>query len=454
MLQQSFMPFFGTFSWLSIMLIVGVILRAKIGFFQKYLFPASIIGGILGFILISIGWINIPHAEFTKFAIYLFTINFISIGLTGADEASVKPGSTIRKTMARGMIWMACLWAAVFALQALTSLGWLSLTNMFTTPVYKGFAWLVPSGFAQGPGQAVALASVWQGPFKIPNAVSFGLTFAAVGFLVSSFIGVPLANWGIKKGLTQNAPKDLPQDFVTGLSDKGKGPSAGQLTTHPGNVDGMAFQLAVLMVAFFITYFVCLGLQAILPGPIKAIAFGLMFLWGMIVASIIRMILGKLGLTVYLDNNVQRRITGVAVDFMVVATLMAVKVAIVWAFIVPILILSVSAAILTTLFLMFFGNRLDHLGFERFIALFGTCTGTAASGLLLLRIVDPEFKTPVAQEVGLMNVFLLLLVPTSFLTFPMPQVGLPINIGVAAGMFIVALIILKVSKLWGKPNWK
>ncbi|MBT7890218.1 MAG: hypothetical protein HN580_14445, partial [Deltaproteobacteria bacterium] len=208
------------------------------------------------------------------------------------------------------------------------------------------------------------------------------------------------------------------------------------------------------MVAFFITYFVCLGLQAILPGPIKAIAFGLMFLWGMIVASIIRMILGKLGLTVYLDNNVQRRITGVAVDFMVVATLMAVKVAIVWAFIVPILILSVSAAILTTLFLMFFGNRLDHLGFERFIALFGTCTGTAASGLLLLRIVDPEFKTPVAQEVGLMNVFLLLLVPTSFLTFPMPQVGLPINIGVAAGMFIVALIILKVSKLWGKPNWK
>ncbi|MBT6615123.1 MAG: hypothetical protein HOB38_23725, partial [Deltaproteobacteria bacterium] len=177
MLQQSFMPFFGTFSWLSIMLIVGVILRAKIGFFQKYLFPASIIGGILGFILISIGWINIPHAEFTKFAIYLFTINFISIGLTGADEASVKPGSTIRKTMARGMIWMACLWAAVFALQALTSLGWLSLTNMFTTPVYKGFAWLVPSGFAQGPGQAVALASVWQGPFKIPNAVSFGLTF-------------------------------------------------------------------------------------------------------------------------------------------------------------------------------------------------------------------------------------------------------------------------------------
>jgi len=453
MIEQTVMPFFAPFGWLSLMLIIGVILRAKVGFFQKYLFPASIIGGLLGFILISVGWINIPHDVFAQFAILFFTLNFISIGLTGADESAAKPGSTVRKTMARGMLWMACLWAAVFALQALTSLGWISLTNLFTEPIYKGVAWLVPSGFAQGPGQAVAIASVWQNAFKIPNAISFGLTFAAVGFLVASLVGVPLANWGVRKGLTQYAPKDLPQDFLVGLSDKGKGPSAGQLTTHPGNIDGMAFQLAILMVTFAITYFACLGLKAILPGPIKAIAFGLMFLWGMIIAAIIRLILGKFGLTVYIDNNVQRRLTGIAVDFMVVATLIAVKVAVVWAFIVPITILCISATVVTTVFLFYFGNRLDHLGFERFLALFGTATGTAASGLLLLRIADPEFKTPVAQEVGLMNVYLLLLVWTSFFTFPMPQVGITINALIGVGLVIVPLIILKVAKLWGKPNW-
>lgn len=453
MIEQTIIPFFAPFCWISAMLIVGVILRAKIGFFQRYLFPASIIGGILGFILISVGWINIPHDAFAQFAILFFTLNFISIGLTGADEADARPGSTIRKTMARGMLWMACLWASLFAIQALTSLGWISLTNLFTEPIYPGIAWLVPSGFAQGPGQAVALASVWQGPFKIPNAISFGLTFAAAGFLVSSFVGVPLANWGIKKGLTAHAPKDLPNDFVTGLSDKGKGPNAGQLVTHPGNVDGLAFQLAILMVTFAITYFACVGLKMILPGPIKAIAFGLMFLWGMIIAAIIRLILGKLGLAVYIDNNVQRRITGVAVDYMVTATLIAVKIAVLWAFIVPILVLCISAAVITTVYLMYFGSRLDHLGFERFMALFGTSTGTAASGLLLLRIVDPEFKTPVAQEVGLMNVFLLLLVWTSFFTFPMPQVGIMINALIGVGMIVVSLVLLKVFKLWGKPTW-
>lgn len=454
MFEQAFLPFFAPFGWISIMLIVGVILRAKVVFFQKYLFPASIIGGLLGFILISVGWINIPHETFTKFAVFFFTLNFISIGLTGADEAAVKPGSTIRKTMIRGMLWMACLWTFIFGIQALTSLGWITLTNTFTEPIYKGIAWLLPSGFAQGPGQAVALASVWQGPFKIPNAVSFGLTFAAVGFLISSFVGVPLANWGIKKGLTKNAPKELPQDFVTGLSDKGQGPNAGQLTTHPGNIDGMAFQLAILMTTFFITYFACVGLKSILPASMKGIAFGLMFLWGLIVASIIRFILGKLGLTIFIDNNVQRRITGIAVDFMVVATLIAVKVAVVWTFIVPIVIVCISAAVLTTLFLMYFGSRLDHMSFERFIALFGTCTGTAASGLLLLRIVDPEFKTTAAQEVGLMNAFLLVLVPVYAFTFPMPKVGLPINIAIMAAYVIVPLILLKIFKLWGKPTWK
>ncbi len=34
-------------------------------------------------------------------------------------------------------------------------------------------------------------------------------------------------------------------------------------------------------------------------------------------------------------------------------------------------------------------------------AIFGTCTGTVSTGLLLLRIVDPEFKTGTALELGL-----------------------------------------------------
>jgi len=67
--------------------------------------------------------------------------------------------------MIRGMLWMAILWSAVFSLQALISVGIIQITNTFTSPIWPGIGYLVPSGFAQGPGQAVATVKV------IPYAV-------------------------------------------------------------------------------------------------------------------------------------------------------------------------------------------------------------------------------------------------------------------------------------------
>lgn len=451
--EQSIMPMFGAFGWLSIMLIVGVVLRAKVGFFQKFLFPASIIGGLIGFILMSVGWCNIDYDTFTLFAIHFFTINFISIGLTGTEDAKALDGTTVGKSIVRGMAWMACMWAAIFCFQGLIGAGIIYGTNLFSEPIYEGLGFLFPSGFAQGPGQAVALAAVWEKAFKIPDAISFGLTFAAVGFLWASLVGVPLANWGVRKGYTVSVAKDLPRDFLTGLAEEGKGADAGKLTTHSATIDGFAFQLAILMTVYFLTYYECLFLKAVLPKAIKAMAFGLMFLWGMINGVIVRLILQKIGLKKYIDNNVQRRITGTAVDYMIVATLMAVQLAAIWNYIVPITLICLVGGIFTTYFIVYLGRRTGEYSYERMMALFGTSTGTAASGLLLLRIVDPDFKTPVAAEVGLMNVFLMLLIYLSFVFYPLPKLGMTVGLATAAVTGVVALILLKVLKLIKKPSW-
>lgn len=453
MFEKSIMPLFGAFGWLSVMLLLGVVLRAKIKFFQKFLFPASIIGGLIGFVLISVGWCNIDYDMFTLFAIHFFTINFISIGLTGTEDARAVAGRTIGRSILRGMAWMACVWAALFCFQGLIGAGIVYGTNLFSKPIFPGLGFLVPSGFAQGPGQAVALSAVWEKGFKITDAISFGLTFAAVGFLFASLVGVPLANWGIRKGLTLSVPKDLPRDFVTGLSEQGQQPSAGKLTTHPANIDGLAFQLAILMAVYFLTYYECLFLKAVLPGAIKAISFGLMFMWGMISAVIIRFILKKAGLTRYIDNNLQRRITGTAVDYMIVATLMAVKVAAVWTYIVPIALMCIIVGIFTIFFILYFGRRIDEYSFERTMAIYGMGTGTAASGLLLLRIVDPEFKTPVAAELGLCNIFLLAMIYISFVAYPLPKLGMSVGLITLAATGVVALVLMKVLRLWRKPAW-
>ncbi len=451
--EQSFMPYILAFGWVSAMLLIGVLFRAKIPFFQKYLFPASLIGGLLGFVLISAGWVNISHKAFTVFAIHFFTLNFISLGLTGNDAKAGESGS-IKKTIFKGSAWMGLAFSFILITQSLIGFGINSLFNMFNTPIFAGLGGLVGNGFGQGPGQTVAIAAVWQNAFKVGDAVSIGLTFAAVGFFVASLVGVPLAYWGVKKGLATNAPKDLPRDFRVGISDKNEGPSAGQLTTHSGNIDGFAFQLAMVMFVYFLTYFTCGIMKGLLPPAVKPLAFGLMFLWGMIIAIFFRMILNKLGGGHLIDNNVQRRLTGTCVDFLIVSTLMAVQIAAVWSHIGLLAVICVVVALFTFWIVLFFGRRSGEYTFERTMALFGYMTGTAASGLLLLRIVDPEFKSPVATEMGMMNMFALATtLHLSFYIYVLPKVGLPTYLGIASATAVGILVLMFVFKLVKKKAW-
>jgi len=49
------------FGSLAIMLLIGVLLRAKITFFQHFLIPSCLIGGILGLIFLSSGVLKLSE---------------------------------------------------------------------------------------------------------------------------------------------------------------------------------------------------------------------------------------------------------------------------------------------------------------------------------------------------------------------------------------------------------
>ncbi len=70
------------FGFLSIVLLVGVVLRANVHFFQRFLFPSCLIGGLLGLILVSTRLIDLSASKFETFAYHFFNISFISVGLT------------------------------------------------------------------------------------------------------------------------------------------------------------------------------------------------------------------------------------------------------------------------------------------------------------------------------------------------------------------------------------
>ena len=66
------------FGLLSLMLLIGTLLRAKVKLFQDYLVPASIIGGLIGFAIVSTGWLKIGEWQITSssFNWFLFHNSF------------------------------------------------------------------------------------------------------------------------------------------------------------------------------------------------------------------------------------------------------------------------------------------------------------------------------------------------------------------------------------------
>jgi len=272
---------------------------------------------------------------------------------------------------------------------------------------------------------------------------TIGLTFAAAGYFCSFFVGVPLVNPGIRRGQAAHGAHRLPQEIVTGLLPReATMPSAGHLTLHSGNADTMAFQMALVGIVYGITYGLVRLLGLLMPADAAAMLWGFFFFFALGMALMVRKGMQALGVDYLANGGIQRRITGWSVDYLIVATVAAIQLKIVWQYWMPISLIAVANGILTTCLVVWFGRRLAVFSLERTAAIYGTVTGTVSCGLLLLRICDPEFRTPAALEMALMNVLVLPIVGGCTLMVNAPlwwgwSVGL--TLAVFAGIFSLSL---------------
>jgi ESS family glutamate:Na+ symporter len=441
------------FGWMSAMLLIGVVLRARIRFFQNYLIPSCLIGGILGLILETVGVIRFPSESWESFAYHLFNISFISVGLTAGNAANEK--ASTEKGYLKGSFWMCLTMTSCFGLQAALGGLLVILFGLLGSELFPTFGFLVPMGFEEGPGQALSFGKVWEG-VGFEHGATIGLTFAAVGFLFSFFVGVPLANWGLRKGLASQEGGSLSSEFIKGIYAKDKqSEAAGRLTTHSANIDTLAFHVALIGLAYGLTYVFTLLLAKIVATfapDVAAMLWGFFFFFGLCIAFLVKVVVQKSGAGHLLDGGMQRRLTGWSVDFLIVATIMAIQLVVVWKFIVPIVSMALACGIATTLLTVYLGKRLWSYNLERMVAIYGVVTGTVSSGLLLLRIVDPEFKTPIAVEIGIMNLFMVPVVLGSGILVNAPlwwgwSVGMTVL--VFTGLLAVALVLLKTLKMVG-----
>jgi ESS family glutamate:Na+ symporter len=438
------------FGSMSLMLLIGVLLRAKVSLFQHFLIPSCLLGGILGLIVLNVGILPLSSTNLESFAYHCFNISFISVGLTQNGDNQKLAGQD--RYSLKGPLWMALTQSVVFPLQAIIGGCCIGLFSLMGMKLFPTFGFFAPLGFEEGPGQALSFGKVWEG-FGFEHAATIGLTFAAIGFFFSFFVGVPLVNWGVRKGLSAHGSRELPQEFFTGVVPKNKERgSAGKLAFHSGNIDSLAFQSALVGFVYILTYVMVKYVGLIVPADVGAILWGFFFIFGLGCALIVRRMMRKFGVDHLIDSGIQRRITGWSVDYLIVATIMAIQLTVVWQYFLPIATISIITGAITTLVVIYLGKRIESYNLERMVAIYGTVTGTVSTGLLLLRIADPDFRTPVAIDIALMNVF------------SIPSIGLyliivngPVwwnwSVWTTALVFfmlmIIALGLLRALKLWG-----
>ncbi len=452
-MELSFSPYVGAFLWMSVLLLVGTLLRARVGVFQKFLFPSAVLAGVLGFMLKSFGfvgmpvgeaWAKIPSGTFALITAHLFAFGFVGIGLMGAGQRGKGPD------VFKGALWMTLVFLGMLMLQSCIGVAVMALWQAVTGEGGTAAAgFLAGHGFTQGPGQTLAIATAWQ-EAGYPDVVSLGLAFSAAGFLAAALVGVPVATWSIRKHLGDNAPAQISPWFCAGMEAPGERTCGAVNITHSANVDSLSYHLAVMGLVYFAGFGIAHVLRHyFLPPGLDRISFGFLYTWGLVMAFGFRKAMGLGGGGDFLDEDTIRRLTGVSVDYMVISVMMAVEIGTLGKYLVPFVLVTLLVTVVTTAVILFLGRHVGKHGLERSLVMLGYCTGTGASGLLLLRLADPQFKTTAAVETGIMAVFCMLAMPLFLMIFIMPRFGVGIlvfvELTVGAAVFLLIFMLHKAG---------
>ena len=389
---------------LMIFLLAGNIMRRKIPFFRKCLVPSALLGGALLLIVNVIGK-QFNFVLVDNRLMQVITYHCLAIGFAAM---TLKTEKSTHKTNKAQVFEFGALQGGTYMLQAFVGLGITILMFFLTRHGEQIVSYIcgliLPLAFGQGPGNALS----WDINFTNTEATqfagngSFGLSLASIGFLVASVFGILYINIHKSRGHLkvrdskpeqQNQPQA--QEGIEEIPDN-------------ESVDKFTLQAGFVALAYALSFgFMCL--LGVISDFTNSIAWGFNFLWASLAAMLIKAVVkglrkGKLMNREYINNYQMDRISGFAFDIMIVAGVSAIEINDIKNYILPIVILSILGAILTYAYIRK-ATKECFPGFEHemFLMSYGTLTGTASNGVILMKEIDPDLRTPTSSLYILSN---------------------------------------------------
>ncbi len=380
----------------SLLLLLGKLLRAKVAFIQRLFIPPSLIAGFCGLILGPevLGWLPLS-SNMGTYAGILIALVFSCIPFTSSKSRSNDGGSRIGRMWSYSQAGMLLQWALGGALGMwVLSLFW---------PLDGAFGLSMPAGFCGGHGTAAAIGEAFS-KHGVDEMQSLAMTAATVGIIASVVIGMWIISWGAAHGKTSFLGKfeTLPEELRTGILPRDKRISMGEASFSAISLDSMTFNFAFVALSALGGYGISKLIALIWPAlmlPVFSCAF--------IAALFVRWSLGIIKADEHISKPIIGHLSGAFTDYLVAFGVASIKLEIVGRYIVPLTILLVIGLILTLLYVFVVGARIHRTyAFEKSVFTWGWFTGTMAMGIALLRITDPDSKSGTLDDYAIAYLYI------------------------------------------------
>lgn len=421
---------------------VGFALRAAVPWLSRLMLPVSLVGGFVGLVAGPEALDVVPDdvmGIWTALPAILINVVFATLFL----GAPLPPFMAVTRT--GGPLIRFSIVNAVG--QYVLGFG---LTALVLTPVFgvpAAFGCLIEVGFSGGHGTASAMASVFR-DIGFPAGGVLGQMSATIGIVTGVVGGIGLIQWGVRRGHARALGGEgavLPTDLSGWIPPGARQPVA-MGTISPVALEPFTLHVGVTVVGVLVGWALHRAIGRLHPTLESLPVFPLAMIGGFL----LQLVADRTGAAQWLDRATFQRISGLALDLLVTAAVASMRLDLFVQNVVPFAVLMVAGIVWCVGSFMWMAPRmLGRDWFEEGLTAYGTLTGVAAVGLMLLRVADPHQKTGAARAFAARSLVVSPLLGGGLVTAAMPL--LVTRFGIVQ-MLLASVVVMAVAWLWPAPR--
>ena len=435
---------------LLVSLLVAHVLKCK-GPLKNSLLPNAVLGGLIVLIISTIlyyttgnylfnqSWLSADESGMNTLEILTYhclAVGFIAMTLRESDSEKVK--GRLPEVIDSGFLTIGS-----YLVQGILGVVITIIAALIIKGFVPGSGMLLCFAFSQGTGQALTQGANFDAAAGTGEVyANMGLALAAAGFLIASLGGVIILNILRRKKIISVKSAS----YGSGSDKKEEAALYAEEMSSNEGVDKMSIQFALIALTYALAYGMMFVLGKLISGMAGTI-YGFNYLFGVIAAVIVKAVLKllkKKGIVKKQYNNtfLLNRISGFAFDLMIVSGICAIQIHLLIDYVWVFVILVVLGTAATFLYIWFVCKKIfPDVRYEQFFGFFGMLTGTASTGVILLREIDPKLESKAAENLVYQNI------PAIILALPLLVLASMLYSSYEAAMNIprVAVIIAIVA---------